>query len=159
MRRARSTAWVPLLLALAGFGCGSEESQAPGAPPTAAPQAPAPPAAPVPAPEPVAEAPEWKGELPQDFPADVPHYPGSKIASARGTEDLGVVVTFDSPDALDAVAKFYADGLAAAGWQAQSQQIPEGTLVVADKEDRRAHVLVHPGGQGTLVDLIIVRVE
>jgi hypothetical protein len=166
MQPTRSKALVPILLALAGFGCGKEEGEppsaapsppaaTPGAPPAAEPPAEAPRAA-LPTPEPVAEAPAWRGELPRDFPADVPHYPGSKVVFAKGTEELGFAVQFDSQDAaLDTIAKFYADGLAAAGWQTQPQQIPEGTLIVADKEDRRAHVLVRAGGQGSLVDIIV----
>jgi hypothetical protein len=154
--QARSKALVVLGLAFAGLGCGSDERApaAPAAAPAPAPSAPAPPA-----PEPVAEAPEWTGTLPSDFPADVPQYPGSKIASARGTADMGVVVTFDSADAVAEVAKFYADALASQGWQVQSQEIPEGTMIIADKEDRHAQAIVHAGGQGTLVDMIIARVE
>jgi len=165
MWQARSNAIVPLVLALAGFGCGSEETR-PAAPPAAAP-APAPPreaAAPAPTAEPTVPAPppevmEWKGELPGDFPADVPQYPGSKVTSARGTEDLGVAVTFDSPDAVDVVAKFYSDSFAAMGWQTQTQQIPEGTMILADKEDRILQAMIHAGGQGTEVDMIIGRAQ
>jgi hypothetical protein len=113
----------------------------------------------VPAPAPAKEAPAWTGELPADYPADVPHYPGAKVTSAKGNEELGIAVTFVSADDLDTVAKFYADGLAASGWQAQTQVIPEGTLIIAEKDDRQAHALVHRGDQGTLVDLIIGRVE
>jgi hypothetical protein len=170
-RQPRSTALVPLLLALALHGCGSEESPAPTATPApaappAAPAAPAPearraPAAPaaVPAPAAAEGAPAWTGELPADFPSDVPHYPGSKVTQAKGTQELGIAVTFTSTDGLDAVAKYYADGLAANGWQAEMQDIPEGKMIVAEKEDRQAHAIVHVGEQGTLVDMIIVRVE
>ena len=164
MRQARSIAIVPLVLALAGLGCGSEETRPP-APPAAAP-APAPlpeagaraPGAAgaegaVPAPPP--EAMEWTGELPKDFPSDVPQYPGSKVTSAQGTQDQGVAVTFDSPDALATVTKFYEDSLASMGWQTQTQAIPEGSMILADKEDRMLQAMVHAGGQGTLVDMMI----
>jgi hypothetical protein len=155
------------LIAVAGLGCGSAEEE-PAAPP--APQgeaaSPAPPAAaPAPspaapaAPETAAAAPQWAGEFPPDFPADVPRYPGVKVTSARGTAELGVVVSLDSADALETVVKFYADGLAASGWQTQIHETPEGTVLVADKEGRQAHAFVHAGGQGTLVDMIIARVE
>jgi hypothetical protein len=162
VRQGRSIAWVAGLIAIAASGCGSEESERAAAPapqPEAA--APAPAAAPAaPAPPETAEvAPEWSGELPPDFPEDVPRYPGSRVASARGTADMGVVVSFDSPDGIETVAKFYADGLAASGWQTQIQASSEGTLVIADKEGRQAHAFVHPGGQGTLVDIIVARVE
>lgn len=150
-----SCAIVLLALAMAGFGCGSEQSPSAPAPPAS--EAAPPPAGA--AQEPVAEAPEWAGELPVDFPADVPRYPGSKVASARGSEDLGVAVTFDSPDALEAVAKFYSDGLAAQGWQTQTQQLPEGTMIMAEKDDRRATALVRAGGQATLIQVVVVRLQ
>src|SRR5262245_2111681 len=110
-RPARSKALVPLLLALAAYGCGgSEESAAPPEAPAAPAPAAAPaaggqaapkaqaPAAAVPAPTAVVdEAPEWSGELPSDYPADVPHYPNAKVTSAKGNAELGIAVTFDSP--------------------------------------------------------------
>ena len=154
MWQARSNAIVPLVLALAGFGCGSEETR-PAAPPAAAPA----PAAEPGVPAPPREVIEGEGELPSDFPGDVPQYPGSKVTSAQGTEDLGVAVTFDSPDAVDVVAKFYSDSLAATGWQTQTQQIAEGSMIVADKEDRILQAMIHAGGQGTLVDMIIARAQ
>jgi hypothetical protein len=158
---ARSKVLAALGLALAGLACGSEERTPPAVPPPAAEPkaaAPAPPLAPV-VPEPVAEAPEWEGRLPSDFPSDVPQYPGSKVTSARGTADMGVVVQFDSPDPIGRVAKFYADSLASQGWQTQTHDTPEGTMIIADKDDRLAQAIVHSGGQGTLVDMIIARVE
>jgi hypothetical protein len=163
MWQARSNAIVPLVLALAGFGlgCGSDETQ-PAAPPAAAPAAPSeatPPAAEAPVPAPPPEAMQWEGALPSDFPADVPQYPGSKVTSAQGTEDLGVAVTFDSPDGIDVVAKFYADSLASMGWQTQTQQVEEGAMILADKEDRILQAMIHSGGQGTLVDMIIARAQ
>ena len=165
---ARSKALVPLLLALAAPGCGSEESPAPSAAPAAPAPAPAAPRAEAPAaqaqpaipvPEVVEEAPEWTGELPNDFPADVPHYPGAKVTSAKGNAEIGIAVTFDSPDDREAVARFYADGLAASGWQVQLDDIPEGRMIVAQKEDRQANAIVYQGGQGTVVNLIVVPME
>jgi hypothetical protein len=163
MWQSRSKAIVPLILALAGFGCGSEEPQ-PSTPPAAAP-APAPPrAAPAPAPAPAAgavvpappgEVIEWKGDLPSDFPGDVPQYPDSKVTSVQGTNELGLAVTFDSADTVESVAKFYADSLAAMGWQTQTQQSGEGTMVLADKEDKMLQALIHAGGQGTVVEMIV----
>jgi hypothetical protein len=155
------------VIAVVGLGCGSaqEEPAAPPAPEGKAAAAAPPAAAPAPSaaapalPETAAAAPEWTGEFPPDFPADVPRYPGVKVTSARGTADLGVVVSLASADGLDAVVKFYADGLAASGWQTQINATPEGTLLIADKEGRQTHAFVHEGGQGTLVDMIITRVE
>jgi len=156
MSLARAFALVSFAASVAALGCGSEEPAPPAAP------EPAPPAAAAPAPAPEAAAipvPEWSGELPSDFPSDVPRYPGAKVSSARGTEDLGVAVTLTTADGVEAVAKFFADGLAAQSWQTQSQATADGTMLIADKEGRRAQAYVHAGGDGTLVDLIIAPIQ
>jgi hypothetical protein len=160
MWQSRSNAIVPLILALAGFGCGSEETR-PAAPPAAAP-APAAPrdaAAPAPAagaavPAPPQGAVEWKGDLPSDFPDDVPQYPDSKVTATEAINDQLVSVTFDSPETVEIVAKFYADSLAATGWTTQTQQTAEGTMILADKEDRMLQALIYAGGRGALVDVV-----
>lgn len=165
MWQARSTAMVALVLALAGFGCGSDETR-PAAPSATAPEGAPPqeeataeaPAEPV-VPAPPSEAMEWSGSLPSDFPPDVPQYPGSKVASAQGTQDLGVAVTFDSPDSLDAVTKFYSDTLASMGWQTQTQIIEEGAMILGDKEGKMLQAMVHRGGQGTLIDIVIAQTQ
>jgi hypothetical protein len=155
MSLARAFALVSFAVSVGALGCGSGEPAQPAASEPAAPAAPAP----MPPDAVVSQTPEWSGELPPDFPADVPRYPGSKVASARGTEDLGVSVTLGMTDGVDAVVKFYADGLAAQGWQTQTQATPDGTMLIADKEGRRAQALVHPGGDGTLVEMIIAPVQ
>ena len=102
---------------------------------------------------------EGKGELPSDFPDDVPQYPGSKVTEARGTLDAGIAVTFDSPDSIETITKFYEDSLAAMGWQTQTQPTEEGTMVLGDKEDKILAATIQGGGQGTLVEMIIGRAE
>ncbi len=161
MWQARSTALVALALALSGFGCGSEETR-PSAPPapSPAPSAPQAEAAPAPTAKPVVPAPpsealEWSGSLPSDFPPDVPQYPGSKVSSARGSEQLGMAVTLDSPDSPDAVTKFYSDMLASMGWQTQTQTVEDGSVISGDKEGKTLVAVVHAGGQGTIVELIV----
>ncbi len=163
MLQACSKAIVPLILALVGLGCGSEETR-PTAPPAAAPAATPPREAPAAAPAagavvpaPPQEVLEWKGDLPSDFPSDVPQYPDSKVTSVQGSNDLGLVVSFDSADTVENVAKYYADSLAAMGWQTQTQEDAEGTMILGDKEGKTLRVLILPGGQGTLVQTIIAR--
>jgi hypothetical protein len=176
LRLAASTASAALSLALAAFasGCGSGEKAAAPAPPSMPAAAPAPAPAPVPAPAaPQAAAmPEaapgaapaagaaGSGAYPADFPADVPRYPGSKVASARGSAQDGFAITIEAPDSVDVVAKGFGDGLTAAGWETMLQASPEGTMVIATKQDgARATALVHDGGQGAVIDLIVARPE
>jgi hypothetical protein len=152
---------LSLVLALAGIGCGSDETpkaEPPGAAPTPAPTPPreaAAPAAEATAPAVEEEVIEWSGELPSDFPGDVPQYPDSKVTDAKGTNDLGLAVVFDTRDTPETVSKFYADSLAAMGWQTQTEPTDEGTMILADKEDRMLQALVHSGGQGTLIEIIV----
>lgn len=161
MWHARTTTIATLVLAFAGMGCGSDEPRPEQPPAGAAPTQEAPaPTVPAPAAKPVVPAPpsevmQWTGELPSDFPGDVPRFPGSKVTSAQGTEDLGVAVTFDSPESIADVATFYTESLAAMGWQTQEQEIAEGSMIVAFKEGRTLQAMVHSGGQGTLVDIVI----
>jgi hypothetical protein len=159
IRPARSTASVAFSLALAAFvsGCGSGKEKS---------AAPTPAAAPAPAPAPAPGVPEAAapGESPSvpypaDFPSDVPRYPGSKITSANTAPDGAFAVTIDTPDGVEAVAKFFGDGFSGQGWETSAQAIPDGTLVTAEKGGATAQALVHPGGQGTLVELIVARPE
>jgi hypothetical protein len=166
IRPARSTASVALSLALAAFasGCGSEREKPAAPTPAAVPTPPpaaqqgAPQAAAVPeaaAPDEVAPTEEPTADYPSDFQRDVPRYPGSKVTSARGSADDGFAVTIDAPEGVEVVAKFFGDGLTASGWQTVVQAMPEGTMIIAEKGGIRAQGLVHEGGQGALVDLIV----
>jgi len=160
-RRSNAIVSLSLVLALAGIGCGSDETpkaEPPAAAPTPAPAPPREAAAPAPkaaAPVVEEEVIEWSGELPSDFPGDVPQYPDSKVTDAKGTNDLGLAVVFDTRDTPETVSKFYADSLAAMGWQTQTEPTGEGTMILADKDDRMLQALVHSGGQGTLIEIIV----
>jgi hypothetical protein len=166
MWQVRPNAIVPLVLALAGIACGSDETR-PAAPPAVAPApAPPPPDAGVPAPAakaPVPAAPgemiDWKGELPSDFPGDVPQYPGSKVTEAKGTNDAGLTVTFDSADALETASTNYADSLAATGWATRRETGDEGMMIFAEKDDRTLLAIVQQGGQGTLIRILVAPKE
>jgi len=159
--RSNAIVSLVLVLTLAGLGCGSDETpkaEQPAASPAPAatpPREAAAPAAKAAAPVVEEEVIEWSGELPSDFPGDVPQYPDSKVTDAKGTNDLGLAVVFDSRDTVETVSKFYADSLAAMGWQTQTAPSDDGTMILADKEDRMLQAMVHSGGQGTLIEIIV----
>src|SRR4029450_6019086 len=153
------------------FGCGSEKKAEAPAAPAAAP-APAPSAAPAPAPAPArapaapaAMAPEAapeeaaapSGEYPPDFPSDVPRYPGSTVSASRRSEDGAFSVTIYTRDSVVVVSKYFGDGLTASGWQTVVQAMPEGTMIIAEKDGGRAQALIHDGDQGALIELIVGR--
>lgn len=97
-------------------------------------------------------------ELPASFPEDVPQYPGAKIKGVRASAGEGLSVSFVSRDDVDKVASFYADTFAARGWATDIRRTPDGQAIFADKGDRTASAIVRSGdgGEGTLVDLIVV---
>jgi hypothetical protein len=96
--------------------------------------------------------------LPAGFPPDVPQYPGAKVKSSRsgGGAKGGFSVSFEVGDDAEKVASFYADSFAAKGWATDTRKTPEGTAVFAEKNKRSASALVRPGGDETVVDLIVV---
>jgi hypothetical protein len=167
IRLAASTAPAALATALAAlaFGCGSEQkAETPAAAPAAetaaageagpaAPEAAEPEVAPDEAPPAAAAA---TGEYPADFPSDVPRYPGSSVTSARSADD-GFAMTIDTRDGVAVVSKSFGDGLTAMGWTTVVQAMPEGTMIIAEKDGNRAQALVHDGGQGALIELIVGR--
>jgi hypothetical protein len=154
----RST-WI-LLGALAlgvALACGGDTRDA-------APEAKAPAAAwkPTPPPElppPPSSPPVLTTELPADFPADVPRYPGAEVVQARISADEGMTVTFSVGDDVDKVVSFYADSLAAEGWSTDIKKGPDGSVIFADKTDRQVGTMVRRTDEGTLVELVIVRMQ
>ena len=163
MWQVRSTTIVPLVLALVGMGCGSDEIPPAAAPAPAPPRdagAPEPaPAAEAVAPTPPGEAIDWKGDLPSDFPVDVPQYPGGKVTEVRGTNDVGLHVTFDSVDAPETASRNYADSLADTGWQTRMQPGDGEAIIFAEKDVRSLLAVVQPGGQGTLIQILVAPTE
>ncbi len=103
--------------------CGNEE---PGAPEPAAspaePTQPAPESAPSAAatPGPAEEGgPDptlTEGAIPEDFPSDVPIYPGAKIGPSISMPGEGLFATFETGDAVDAILTHYRSELAKNGW-------------------------------------------
>ena len=103
--------------------CGNEE---PGAPEPAA--SPAEPTQPAPESAPSAAATPGPAEagdpdptltedaLPEDFPSDVPIYPGAKIGPSISMPGEGVFATFQTDDAVDAILTHYRSELAKNGW-------------------------------------------
>ena len=138
-----------LVLAL-GAGCGQESPES--APP------PMPEAKDLPYPDPGARAelPLAGGtEMPANFPADVPRYPGALVALARGSADGGLALRLSIEEGVEEVASFYADSFAAEGWSTDIRETNQGSAIIADKGNRKAAVMVNETEGGTEVDLIV----
>jgi hypothetical protein len=92
--------------------------------------------------------------LPDDFPKDVPVYPGGTAISSIKSDD-GMVVTLQTADAFDAVVDFYAKELKTQDWTTNSTlKLPTGTTYVNTKEKRNLSVSI-TGGDKTMIMLMI----
>jgi hypothetical protein len=100
--------------------------------------------------------PVWSTELPADFPADVPLYPGAEVVQARVSTDGGTSVTLSIEDDAETVASFYADSLAGEGWSTDIATAPNGSAIFADKPERRVGAMVRSTDEGTQVELTVI---
>ena len=132
--------------ALVALACGSEpEGTAPASPssPTAvAPPVPVPPAPGLPT-----------VELPDDFPADVPTYPGARLDSVMVDPGAGTLVSWTTEDTAEDVMAFFTENLKSNGWWIENDQ---GGGVFASKETRTATVMIDASRGSTQIDLIVM---
>ncbi|MBK7950800.1 MAG: hypothetical protein IPK00_19095 [Deltaproteobacteria bacterium] len=86
--------------------------------------------------------------VPDNFPADVPLYPGAQPAQGKGVEIEGspqAAVQLLTNDAFPDVHKFYSEQLQSKGWTLSEDTVNEGAgLIQASKDKCKAHVLVTP---------------
>lgn len=139
------------------LGCGGDTSETPAAP-TGTPETPAA----APAGQPAVTAPVedvWLTELPANFPADVPQYPGAEVVKARPSSDSGFVVGFSTTDDPAKVASYFADAFAAQGWSTNRVDAPEGIMVFADKGERSATYGVGTADGKTQIDLLVIEMR
>lgn len=95
--------------------------------------------------------------LPDDFPADVPRYPGAELTTFRGNVPGMTIASFRTGDGYEEVADFFTESLSEEGWQVESTPstlVPEH-LVVAEKEGRSVTVAITGGEERTKVDLVL----
>ncbi|MFO0688526.1 MAG: hypothetical protein U0900_07450 [Myxococcota bacterium] len=86
--------------------------------------------------------------VPDNFPADVPLYPGAQPAQGKGVEIEGspqAAVQLLTNDAYPDVHKFYSEQLQSKGWTLSEDTENESAAVIqASKDKCKAHVLVTP---------------
>lgn len=86
--------------------------------------------------------------VPDNFPADVPIYPGAQPAQGKGVEIEGspqAAVQLLTNDAFPDVHKFYSEQLQSKGWTLSEDTENEAAAVIqASKDKCKAHVLVTP---------------
>jgi hypothetical protein len=95
-----------------------------------------------------------KVAVPDDFPKDVPIYPGAQARMAMKNKDQGVTMMLGSKDSLDQVASFYKKELADKGWKQEAEMtMPEHRMFTCSKENRKVVVSVTKDQEGALISL------
>lgn len=86
--------------------------------------------------------------LPQNFPEDVPRYPGAGVLSSMSQGNAMSMVTLQTGDAPERVYEFYGAKLRAAGWEIASEvSAGQMRMISGRKAERQANVTVI-GGEG-----------
>lgn len=97
--------------------------------------------------------------VPDNFPSDVPLYPGAQPAQGKGVEIEGSPQTatqFLTNDALGDVHKFYSSELQSKGWTLGEDTENEGAATIqATKDKCKAQILITPA-EGGGSDIFIV---
>ncbi len=87
--------------------------------------------------------------LPQDFPPDVPSYPGASFVSSSRASEQGLLFAFQSKDDPEKVFEFYREKLAEQGWHVKGEMSSaDQRMLIAAKGDRKASVLVSASERG-----------
>jgi hypothetical protein len=139
------------LLALAlGLACGGEDSAAP----MAAGEAPAR----IEIPEVVVEEPGSaevaQNELPRDYPADLPTFPGAKPTTSMLIPGGTGMVVFSAASPVEEVSAFYAKALPEQGWTVK-QTSEDGKRIQASKDQRSATVSIESGADGSEIAVVL----
>ena len=84
-----------------------------------------------------------KVDIPEEFPKDVPIFPGSTPMAYMSSPDEGVIVTFKSSEEQQDIFDFYQSSLADDGWNLlENPKSGQKLAFSAVKEDRRVQVIV-----------------
>lgn len=82
-------------------------------------------------------------DIPEEFPKDVPIFPGSTPMAFLYAPDEGIIVTFKSKEAQQDIFDFYRSSLADDGWEFLDDELDGNQLTFeAIKGDRKITVLV-----------------
>lgn len=98
------------------------------------------------------------GDVPADWPSDVPVYEGAKVQYTASTNPAngrpGNMMVLQSTDASDDVYAFYQQALVDNGWTVESQANAAGAnTLVAKKEGRTVSLLVTPVQDATAISI------
>lgn len=102
-----------------------------------------------------------KAELPDNYPADIPRYPGAEIVYSVVKASDGSNVTWRTNDSLQQVTAYYEEHLASQGWaktQGQQAYFTAG-IGFAEKPSRNLSVIVTNDNKDGKESTVIVVTE
>ena len=146
-----------LLLVLL-LACGGEEAPSPADTTPPAPAATPEPASPPAAAMPSRDVEIATGELPKDYPADLPQPPSAAPQTSMLVPGQGGLITFTSSETSEAVVDHFKKTLPEQGWDvAGVTDEPTRSLIKATKDTRAVDVSVRnsPTGDGTIVVVLV----
>lgn len=101
-----------------------------------------------------------EGQLPSNFPKDVPIYPGAKPAgswTSTTKDERGVLVTLETNDGKNKVVSFYSAELPKNGWTIETTtNTDEGVMYIIKKNTRTGWVTITAEKNGKTTIGIVV---
>ena len=96
-------------------------------------------------------------DVPDDFPKDVPIYPGAKVFGAISLkEDQQFTVQAKTSDSPDKVVDYYQKELAGNGWiEEMTMSQPELKMLTYSKDGRTVSAMVAKEDEGTVITLTV----
>lgn len=103
------------------------------------------------------------GQLPKDFPSDVPLYPGSKVQASVAADQQqggGQYVGLESTDSSDKVVTWYKQQLPAKGWKLSTNfETGGGVMFSGTKDTRNVMVTVAADSGKTIIGLVVTKTQ
>ncbi len=98
-------------------------------------------------------------EIPDEFPEDVPIFPGSRPMASMSAPD-GFIVTFKSSETQQDIFDFYQSSLVESGWEILDEPVFRSPLSLdAVKENRKISVVVAGTKGDSRVSVIVTHVN
>lgn len=91
----------------------------------------------------------------EDFPDDLPLYPGARATASVSAEGKGDMVTLETGDGPSEIFEFYREQLRDQGWKIEGETTFGGQhMLAAAKQDRRASVVI-TGSEGEASQIML----
>lgn len=96
--------------------------------------------------------------LPENFPSDVPIYPGARVAISNTTTE-GATIGLETKDDRPKIVRYYEKNLAAHGWKLKTSSSLRGSIVRGRKNNRTCALVVGESNRlgKTFISLMIMK--